>query len=84
MESHGETQESKEPLNPGEIMSVVEGRDLQACLSLLYFKLGSYTIQDCHQVATGNAEHFQTHIPISSFSLGYRRTHYSKMPVIFK
>lgn len=47
-------------------------------LSLFYFKLSSYTIQDCHQVAAGSSERFQTHVPVRSFSLGYRRrTRYS-------
>lgn len=55
MMNDGETQESKETLNPGEIMAVAEGRDLQACLSRFYFKLSSYTIQDCHQVAAGSS-----------------------------
>lgn len=42
-------------------------------LSLSYYKLSSYTIQDCHQVATGSSELLQTHVPVSSFSLAYRR-----------
>lgn len=58
MRNDGETQESKETLNPGEIMAVAEGRDLQACLSRFYFKLSSYTIEDCHQVAAGSSQLF--------------------------
>lgn len=39
LDSHGEMQEAKETINPNEVMSAVEGRDLQARMIRFHFKL---------------------------------------------